>query len=168
MEREQMFRGLIEILKKEVQLYRSFIDLLQEEQKNLIHADLESIEEGIKKKETLHLQVKLQEESRTALVQKLCSDLKIEEKEMILSRIIEVSEEPFSAELSRCQRELRDLVSSVTQLSQMNTRLVGGSMEFLKGSISLITSLTGEPPLYRPDGCFSTENDTAKVVNQKA
>ena len=53
METKAMFQDLVEILKEEIQLYRTLIDLLQQEQKSLIQTEMETLEELLKKKETL-------------------------------------------------------------------------------------------------------------------
>ena len=167
METKTMFQDLVEILKEEIQLYRTLIDLLQQEQKSLIQTEMETLEELLKKKETLFLQIKLQEECRMTLIQKISSDLQLEEKEIILSRLIEVCDNPCSSELKQCQHELKGLVASVTDLTEMNARLIGGSLEFLKGSLSLLNSMLGGAPGYQQDGRIVAGTDTANVINQK-
>ncbi len=163
-----MFRALLEILQEEIQIYRSLVDLLQEEQEGLIQAKIDSIEEVEKKKENVLLKIRLLEESRIGLIQKIRSSCGLSEDEMTLGRIIQVADQRYKKDLGRCQADLRELVTTVSNLSRMNQRLVGHSLDYLKGSLTLLNQLTGRGATYQQDGHITAGDGESRVINQKA
>ncbi|NOY52380.1 MAG: flagellar protein FlgN [Deltaproteobacteria bacterium] len=167
MKKMETFEALLDVLQEEVRIYRSLIDLLQEEQKGLILADLEVIEEVEKKKETVYLKSKLLEESRQTLVEKICSLCGIPGEDPPLSRIIQASGGRCSVPLSACQGELRELLTTVQNLVKMNEGLVGTSLDFIRGSLSIFQHPSGQP-VYSPDGQIETKEESECRVNQRA
>ncbi len=167
MHQMEAFEILLEILQEEVLIYRSLIDLLQEEQKGIILADLEVIEEVEKKKETVYLKNKLLEESRQTLVGKICSLCGIAEEDPPLSRIIQASGGTCSVPLAACQGELRELLTTVQNLVKMNEGLVGTSLDFIRGSLSIFRPPSSQP-VYNTDGQVETQQEPECRVNQRA
>jgi len=167
MNKMESFEALLEVLQEEVQIYRSLIDLLQEEQKGLIQADLEVIEEVEKKKETVYLKIKLLEESRQPLVAKICAFCGITEEDPPLSRMIQASGGHCTVALTACRGELRELLMTVQNLVKMNEGLVGTSLEFLRGSLTILQHPSFQP-VYSPDGQIETMQGTPRSVNQQA
>jgi len=167
MGKQEILQSFLEILREEIQVYRSLVDLLQEEQKGLIRADVEALEEMAKKKETVYLKVKLLEESRLMFSRKYCETFHIRE-ELTLSRIIRDSEGYHTSELKDCQTNLKELFTVVSDLVRMNERLVGSSLRFLRGSNAILSGLTGEGLLYKQNGQFTEGNGSICTVNRKA
>lgn len=167
MDNQEMFQALLEILQQEIHIYRSLVDLLQEEQNGLIQADMEVIEEVAKKKETAYLKVKLLEESRMSLTQKISQAFQLNENQVTLTHLIEIADPACTRDLGRCQAELRELVNTVSNLSKMNARLIGNSLDFLRGSLSLLSNLSGECQMYQQDGRLAAQRNGAKVISQK-
>lgn len=167
MNKTASFEALLEVLQEEVRIYRSLVDLLQEEQKGLIQADMEVIEEVEKKKETVYLKIKLLEESRQILVAKIGSLCGVIEGDPPLSRMIQVSGGHCTDALTACRGELRELLVTVQNLVKMNEGLVGTSLEFLRGSLALLQHPSFQP-VYSPDGQVETMQDTPRSVNQQA
>jgi len=167
MNKLESFEVLLKVLQEEVLIYRSLIDLLQEEQKGLILADLEVIEEVEKRKETVYLKSKLLEESRQTLVEKICSHCGISEEDPPLSRIIQASGGNCTVQLSACQGELRELLTTVQNLVKMNEGLVGTSLEFIHGSLAILQHPSLQP-VYSPDGQIESIHEPQRRVNQRA
>ena len=167
MNKVENFEALLEVLQEEVQIYRSLIDLLQEEQKGLILADLDVIEEVEKRKETVYLKIKLLEESRQTLVEKICPLCGISEEDPPLSRIIQAAGSNCTVQLSACQGELRELLTTVHNLVKMNEGLVGTSLEFIRGYLSILQHPSFQP-VYSPDGQIETRQESQRRVNQQA
>ncbi len=164
--KKSILDALLHVLREEVSLYRSLADLLAQEQQALIRADTEAIEEAGKKKETLTLKVRLLEESRLSLVEKLESVESLG-SDPTLSRIIAMAEGPEAAALRECQSELRTLYDTTSNLVRMNQRLVGSSLQFLRGSLAILGHLSDGPSVYQRDGAVAGASDSQGQVDQK-
>jgi len=167
MDKMKVFGTLLEILQEEVRLYRSLIDLLQAEQKGLILADMERIEEVEKKKETVYLKSKILEESREPLVAKICSACGIPGEDPPLSRIIQDSPGRYAVPLTACQGELRELLTTVQNLVKMNEGLVGTSLDFIRGALTIFQHSSGQS-VYSSDGQVGVRQEPSSRVNQRA
>jgi flagellar biosynthesis/type III secretory pathway chaperone len=167
MNREGLTQALAQVLREEIGIYRSLVDLLQEEQRGLIKADIETLEEIEKKKETIYLKIKLLEESRHDLTCKLQEFEPGVSGEVTLTKIIEGSKGCCTSDLRECQSELRTLFTAVSNLVKMNERLVGRSLDYLRGAVSIMGALARDLPVYGQNGTVSGADGAARIVSKK-
>ncbi len=165
-DKNSIINALLEVLREEVSLYRSLAELLAQEQQGLIRADTDAIEETGKKKETLTLKVRLLEESRLSLVEKLNSLASLG-TDPTLSAIIAIADHSAAAALRECQSELRVLYDTTSNLVRMNQRLVGSSLQFLRGSLAILGHLSDGPSVYQRNGAMGGPFDSQRRVDRK-
>ncbi len=164
--KEDIIDALLDVLREEVSLYRSLAELLAQEQQGLIRADTDAIEEAGKKKETLTLKVRLLEESRLSLVEKLSAVASLG-SDPTLSRIIAIAGPSKAAALRECQSELRMLYDTTSNLVRLNQRLVGSSLQFLRGSLAILGHLSDGPSIYQRDGAVAGPPDGQRRIDRK-
>lgn len=168
MSREESIKSLLDVLHEEIVLYRSLVDLLTEEQTALMAADIEALEEIEKKKETMGLRIRLLEESRQGLSDDLQRIVPLPVGEVTLTAIIAASEGMTRHRLRECQSELRGLFNTVSSLVKLNERLVGRSLAFLRGAVSIMGSHDQDLPVYGDKGCLVDGHGAPRVVSRKA
>ena len=168
MSREELTTSLVDVLREEIVLYRSLVDLMTEEQKRLMAADIEALEEIEKKKETLGLRIRLLEESRQGLSDDLQRIVPLPGGEVTLTAIVAVSEGAVGNQLMECQSELRGLVTTMSSLVELNERLVGRSLSFLRGAVSIMGSHDPELVVYGEKGCLVDGHGAPRMVSRKA
>lgn len=167
MTREELIASLLDVLREEIVLYRSLVDLLTDEQTTLMAADIEALEEIEKKKETIGLRIRLLEESRQGLSDDLQRIVPLPGGEVTLTAIVAVSKGAARNQLRECQSELRGLFTTMSSLVQLNERLVGRSLAFLRGAVSIMGSHDQDLPVYGEKGCLVDGHGAPRIVSRK-
>ncbi|MDX1763396.1 MAG: flagellar protein FlgN [bacterium] len=167
MSREELITSLLDVLHEEIVLYRSLVDLLTEEQATLMAADVETLEEIEKRKETIGLRIRLLEETRRGLNDHLKRCIALPEGEVTLTAVIAVSEGAVRNQLSACQAELRGLLASVSSLVKFNERLVGRSLAFLRTAVSIMGSQDQDLAVYGDTGSLVDGQGAPRMVSRK-
>lgn len=159
------FEHLLEILEKEVDLFREFMGLLQAERQYMIDLSLDKLHECSNQKETLILNLKVLEESRMDIIASFHkggpSDLPK------LSMIIEKSPARYKSSLDACRSNLLSLINSIREINQINGILAERAINYTRNSLSFLTGLTNELPVYKPSGRMKEQIKTGKLVCKK-
>jgi hypothetical protein len=87
---EKLFDDLAQVLRQEMDCYERPLDLLREEKGLLIKGDLVALDEQVKQKEPLGLEVKVLEEARLGLMRKIGALVELPERELTCSKLAEL------------------------------------------------------------------------------
>ena len=143
---------LIEVLNQEIALHKELLSFLHKDREHLIDLSAERIFENNKKKETCTLKIKMLEESRSSLVDKLSRHYSIPSQELTLSRIVSIAEEPYCSKLDSARSVLSSLVKSIKEVNQNNCVIVKGSLRYFKQSLDFLSYATAVSPTYLDNG----------------
>jgi len=143
---------LIDVLNQEIALHKELLSFLQKDRELLIDFSAEKIFENNKKKETCTLKIKMLEESRSSLVDKLSRHYSIPSPELTLSRIVSLAEEPYRSALDAARSILASLVKSMKEVNQSNCLIVKDSLHYFRQSLDFLSCASAVSPTYLDNG----------------
>jgi len=162
---DEKFEHLLEILDKEVKLYRALLDLLQIERQCMIDLSLDKLHECHNQKETIILDLKVLEESRSDIVNSLKNGQHPEVP--TLSKIIEMAPSRYRKGLESCRSNLVSLINSIREINQINGILAERAINYTRNSLSFLNRLAHELPVYLPSGRMEQSVKAGKLICKK-
>ena len=149
---DTLLTELITILDKEIELHKQLLSLLHKERELLVDLSTEEIFENNKKKETCTLKIKMLEESRLSLVEKLSQHYEIPFKELTLSKIVSLVKEPYRSALNTSRSTLIALTSSTKEINHNNCLIVRDFLYYFKRSLDFLYHASSASPTYVDNG----------------
>jgi len=149
---DTLLAELITILNKEIELHKQLLSLLHKERELLIDLSTEEIFENNKKKETCTLKIKMLEESRLSLVERLSQHYAIPSQELTLSKIVSLVKEPYRSALNTLRSTLIALTSSTKEINHNNCLIVKDSLCYFKRSLDFLYHASSASPTYVDSG----------------
>ncbi len=165
---ERQLSDLSDLLGEELDLYRSLLSLLQKERRTVVDCSIEDLIQINKKKENLVLKMRILEQSRQALLEKIAEAIGIPPEALTLSVLEERLEEPLANQLSTLRSKLRAILQSIREANEENRVFLQHSVDFVKGSLDLIRHLTLTSPTYMPTGGLESDRCDSRFVSEKA
>lgn len=130
------FDDLAQVLRQEMECYERALDLLRAEKQLLIKGDLEALDEQVKRKETLGLEVKVLEEARLGLMRKICASLELPEGNLTCSRLAQLAPPSCASYYQALLARFKELIGQVAKVSEQNGALLESSS--LAGAATVI------------------------------
>ncbi len=138
-----------EILNEQLSLHEKLLSLSQEKKTILIKGSLPDLERIIKEEHKLIQEVKYLERDRLAMVKQLAEALKISADRITISFLTEVMQDEASKErLQRIKGNLEEVVKELTEVNQLNAKLLEQSLEYIHATMDAITADPEEDLLY--------------------
>ncbi len=132
---------LVEVINSEILCLERFLVLLSEEQKSLVEKDIGSLRKSVEEQEKTIREERKLAETRIRLTDSLAGKLKIDQGEVNLSRLIELVEESYSAELRELQSTLAYLYAKLERQRKKNEFLIKQSMKYVDKSLKAFLGL---------------------------
>ena len=134
---------LIEAINRESKCLEKFLTLLSEEQKFLVENDVDSLRSSIGDQEKAIRDARKLEDERIKLTDSLAEKLKIDKREVNISKLIELVEESYSTKLRELQNTLSSLYAKLERQRKKNDFLIKQSMKYVDRSINTFLGLEG-------------------------
>jgi flagellar biosynthesis/type III secretory pathway chaperone len=158
---------LSSILCQETRLYQELIGLLQREKEAMIDLSLEDLHACNNQKQTLLLKLKVLENSRTAVLEKLSGWLGLPVSELTLSYLSDFATEPRRTALLRCRDQMGTVVESLQEVSQVNQILVERSLESIQDFFTVLQLLGGPVQVYLPSGRIALGERQGTILSRE-
>jgi len=142
---------LREVLGAEEELYLSMQKLLCRERESLLELEVEAIEDCVSEKEVLAEEGRLLEQTRVAICAELGEALDLGCESPTLAALTRALGSA-AGELADQHSRLLALVAAVRELTEVNDRFAGGSLERVQRTLRLLGGLLPEGPIYGPGG----------------
>lgn len=165
---EPMLTDLSDLLRREFDVYRSLLSLLQQERRIVVDCSIEELIHTNKEKENLVLKIRILEESREAILERLAEKLGLPLRELTLSKLEEKLGDPFVDQLRNLRSKLSAILQSIREVNEENRAFLQHSVDFVKGSLALIRYLTGSSPKYMASGALDGDRLNSRFVSEKA
>ena len=162
---DDKFGTLLDILEKEVELYREFLTLLQRERQYMIDLSLDRLHECNNQKEAVILNLKVLDESRVDVIDSIRNG--DQSASPTLSMIIEKAPARYKGGLESCRSNLRSLVGSIREINQINGVLSERAINYTRSSLSFLNRLFHELPVYLSSGQRGQRKRTGRLVSKK-
>lgn len=149
---DTLLSELIAILDEEIELHKELLSFLHKDRELLVDLCVEEIFENNKKKETCTLKIKMLEESRSLLVDRLSQHYVIPSRELTLSKIVSLVENPYRSILDAARSTLTSLIKSIKEVNQGNSLIIKDSLYYFKRSLDFLHCASSASPTYVDNG----------------
>jgi flagellar biosynthesis/type III secretory pathway chaperone len=157
--------NLSEVLKEIVEGYSALIDLLQRERRFIIENSLNELNDCIKQKETVILKLKMLEDSRISITEKLAVFLKSSiVNPVTLSYISDSVAEPYSSTLKDYRSKLLSLTQTIRDVNRENKNFIELSIDTLKESFKFLNDAANPRPIYLSSGVVHSQVQRGRMV----
>lgn len=146
---------LIELLKQELGLYESLLQILQDEKASLVKRSSEEMYALVNKKETVISRIKIIDDATQDCMKRLAKEKGLNPQDVTLSNIITHATTPYSAILNGYQSKLSAIANSIKELNEINGRVINTSLENVKKSLSFLRGVANSLETYKPSGKLS-------------
>jgi hypothetical protein len=146
---EKQLVNLIELINKEVNSLESFLRLLAEEEECLINNRFDLLERSIHQQEQAISQARHLEKNRKEITAWLSKDLKLEQEEPSISKLVQLLDSSYSSRLNELQKTLLELHRKVEIQRKKNEELIKESMEHIDSSIKFLIDNTSSTSYLR-------------------
>lgn len=131
-------QAITNILKEQVDGYKTFLAILQREKECLIHIDMVGMEDISKEKDTAVMRLRLLEEERVRLMKKFAEDKGIFRD----ITLIEMGEFAEDNTLFALRSQLLSLLQSIEEMNSFNSILISRSINYLRANTNFLSSFT--------------------------
>jgi len=164
---ELMLNDLLGLLEGEIDLYASMLLALQTEKKAIVDSNPTELNETSREKENLFLKIRILEEQRISLLEKLAQELGQPSQDLTLSKLSQLVQEPQATQLGECHSTFLSLAQSIQEINQSNKTLLTHSLDLLKGSLSLLSDLLSSNPVYYRTGKMEVSDQSGRLLSGK-
>lgn len=149
---ETIFSSLIEVLKKELVNFQDLQKAIINEKKILIKPSLDELNHVNALKENIILKARILEEVRTKILKKIARNLDIDDgaiKLMSLARYAIIEQKQT---IENLKNDLLNIARDISKTNDENKYILDISINNVKGSIELISSLLDQSGVYLGNG----------------
>jgi flagellar biosynthesis/type III secretory pathway chaperone len=164
MKMNEILDQLLRVLNQETELYRTMLTVIDKEEAAVIRSALNPLNEAGMEKENILKKLRTVEEQRCLLVRKLSEVLGYPYRDLTLSKISQVVDEPFAGRLMQVSTDLSMLLDRLRSANRRNHRLITHSLELLRGSFNLLGELMASNTVYYRTGNIQSANATGQWV----
>ena len=158
---------LIEILRQESSLYRSLLDVIDQEKEAAVRSDINGLNQAGLDKEKHLVEIHEKEKRRRELVARLAGEKGMAAADLTLSQISERADKPLAGTLRRVSRDFLNLLSLVQAANRRNQQIVEHSLRLLRGSFNLLNELMTPNTVYYRTGNIQNAKSTGRCVRSE-
>lgn len=159
--------GLVDVLWKEVEVYRELREAVAQERTVIMKPSLEALHESNARKETCVLKTRLLEEVRSGLTGRIASALNLEDREISLSGLLPHASPEQRKRLAECQSVLRVLVTEIAGMNSQNGLLIESSIRFNESAVNFIANMMSGGSCYAESGRLKTGVLHGRICSQR-
>ena len=115
--------------------------VIEKEKDAVVGLNLKQLNEACKAKDNLLLKLRILEEQREQIMDKLAAELSCSTQDLTLTRLSQLVEESYAHQLRECSTDLLALIETLQDASQHNKFLMSHSLELIRGSYNLLNNL---------------------------
>ena len=161
---ELLLNELLGLLGGEIGLYDSMLLALQKEKRAVVESNLDELMETNREKESLFLKIRILEEQRLTVIEKLAEDLGQSAQNLTLTKLSQLVEEPQSTQLADCHSRFLSLAQSIQEVNLSNKALLNHSLDLVRSSLTLLSDLMPSNPVYYKSGKMQAGDQSGRLV----
>lgn len=164
---ELLVNELLGLLEGEIDLYGSLLLALQKEKRAVVDSNLDELIETNREKESLFLKIRILEEQRLTILEKLAENLGQLAQNLTLTKLSQLVEEPQSTQLADCHSRFLSLTQSIHEVNLSNKALLNHSLDLVRSSLALLSDLMPSNPVYYKSGKMQAGAQGGRLVSGK-
>lgn len=162
----EMIARLVDVIKREESRLHEFLDLLEHQKKMLVENRVEEFENTVRQQEELIELIKQLEQERIQLVNDLAKNMDVNEDELTLTRLVEMSLGQVSHELKDAKKTMTQLVERIHRANQVNQYLIKRSLNRTQRSIDFLIDEGLRDVIYEQDGKVKGQDRRSLMINK--
>lgn len=162
---EHLLDKLLGSLEHATELYRSLLCVVQNEKDAVVGLNLEQLNEACKAKDNLLLKLRILEERREQLMDRVAAELGRSPQGLTLTELSQLVDEPYAYRLRDRSTDLLALIHTLQDATRQNKFLMSHSMQLIQGSYTLLNNLMAANPVYYRSGNVQNYAPTGKLLN---
>ncbi|MFC1556559.1 flagellar protein FlgN [candidate division KSB1 bacterium] len=161
--------SMADILEREYELYQSVYDLIKKEQRILVSADIEDLEDNLNRQKILTEKINKLESKRVEELEVIGIYLGTLPEDLKLAAIAQHVEPELSARLLRHEKLFKSVLQEILKLNKSNKFLITRSLQFIEKNIQVFFGAIEEKGLYdNVTKKKSTSSTRTRMVDWKA
>ena len=161
---ENIFFSLIEVLRKELDIYGELKNLVMTEKNILARHSVDEINENNSRLENIVLKARMLEEVRANIVKKLTRIMGLENDEVHLMTLAESAPDEQRQKIEDLRGKLAMIAREIRVFNEINKDFVGLSMASVNGSLEFIGSLLSQSQVYSGNGKIKSSPRNGKYL----
>ncbi len=149
---EKALTSLNDCIDRQLILYRKLLDLFLVERRAILESDLEALNRIVTDKETVLQRIRREEFHRKQIADQIAVQLQLDSEEMTVTRLSKRVGEPHASKLKKRGGKLQELIDTIQIESERNRSLCLQALQFINGSLKMLTTLTHPNQVYHATG----------------
>ncbi len=166
-ELESRIDALVDVLWKEIEVYRELREAVGQEHRVLLKPSLEALNESNARKETCVLKTRLLEEVRSGITERIACHLGVVQEEVTLSRLLACASPRQRQRLGECQSVLRSLVTEIAGMNGRSGLLIESSLQFNEGAMHFFSTMISGGSTYAESGQLRTRGLHGRICSSR-
>lgn len=162
----ELISELISMIKEEEALMREFLELLETQKTLLVQNKAEEFELTVSNQEELIQKIRDQEQKRIEKISEISRGMKVNEDEITITRLVEMSLGQVSTELNTAKKNMTNLVDRIRRANSVNEYLIKRSLNLAQRSIDLLIDENYRDVIYSKDGTLSGQERKSILINK--
>jgi flagellar biosynthesis/type III secretory pathway chaperone len=167
MEIKSKIEQLIGLLKGETDLYRSMQVVIDREKEATLQSDLNALNKTIIEKEKILVEIQQKEAQRRLLVADLSDKLGYGARDLTLTGISQLVEEPLAKSLNLVCQDFSSVLCRLQADNQRNQQIIEHSRDLIRDSFNLLNELLTPNTVYYRTGNIKSTKSTGKCVRSE-
>ena len=156
---------LLELLEEASCHYRALLSVLESEKKAIVESNLSELGKVLKAKEALLCKIQVIEEQRQMATEGLAESLGCSSRDLTISKLAELTEEPQTDRFKRLCSDLSPLTESIHSINDNNKTLLRHSVALIKSSFAFLNNLIAANDVYYRSGKVQQTIQSGKVLS---
>lgn len=162
---ELLLDSFLGLLEEGTVSYSALLSVLQKEKKAIVSLSFKESNEASKEKENILLKIRILEEQRLKIQEKLADSLGYPPQDLTMTKLSKMIPEPYSKRLKVCCSNLSALLQSILDVNSSNKVLIMHSLELVRGSLTLLSNLVCSNPVYYKSGVVQLRENNGRVLS---
>lgn len=162
---EILLKSLSDCVDRQLTLYRKLLDLFHVERSAVLASDLEELNRVIMDKELLLQNIRQAEFTRRAIADEMAARLGLAAGSLTISQLVEKVDQSHASGIKSKGARLQALIDEIQVASERNRSLCLQALQFVSGSIKLLTALSRPNQVYHATGRVQNERHIGRVLS---
>lgn len=162
---ESLLNQLKQCIHRQQKLYQTLLDLFTAERSAILVSDVERLNRIVADKESVLQDIGRVEVQRRQTTEQLAVRFREDPGTMTITRLCELIEDPHSTEMALAGRNLQAIVGAIQTESERNRSLCLHALQFVNGSIRMITNLIDPELVYHPTGKMGNDRPVGRMLS---
>lgn len=149
---KELYQALNTILEQKIELYDRLIKVFGEEWSAVTEFSRDRLMKTLERKEALLTQVGELNQKREAILRQMAEHWNIPVEKVTLRRIAQFKNNQWSMSMILCQKRMKEQISKIKKMNEMNRRLIERSAMSMKESINVLYKVDSSYTPYHADG----------------